>query len=366
LAGATYRQDLPESGLLSGIQMQIYGTPVNDARIAIDTWRIIDFLNELRIVGNGAEVLFKLNGRMAQYLNWMQGGLSMPDQHHNYGTSTLRCHLFIPFGRYPFDADFGLDLSGWDNVELQFTNEATAALFASGFSIDTKLVLLRDAGARQFLGHIRNEEYRKWTTVAGETKYIDLPTERMLRHMLFQVDADVDSNYVAEATLYNVLNNLKVTLRDGLEEVYNSNIRDLWQLNSMWDWRGNPITGGETYHTDAYGFRTGLGQTFYKAGAYLSHDGGQSAYAPDYVPGDDSMTQTRQCDGDGDQWSGLFAGVSYENVVRVDFDVSPDPSSWLDLAAKKTVKVEAYTGNSSSYADGSIVLALARLFPNRV
>jgi hypothetical protein len=163
-----------------------------------------------------------------------------------------------------------------------------------------------------------------------------------------------------------VLNNLKVTLRDGLEEVYNSNIRDLWQLNSMWDWRGNPITGGEVYHTVAYGFRTGLGQTLYKAGAYLSHDGGQSAYAPDYVPGEDSMTQTRQSDGDGDQWSGLFAGLSYENVVRVDFDVSPDPSSWLDLAAKKTVNVEAYTGNSASYADGSIVLALARLFPNRV
>jgi hypothetical protein len=145
-----------------------------------------------------------------------------------------------------------------------------------------------------------------------------------------------------------------------LLKMFDGDLRTLWRVNQFDDGRV-PIVGAEQYATDAKGFRTGLGQTWYKAGAMLSHDGGQSTYAPDFVPGEDSVTQTRQSDGDSDQDSMLLMGTAPEACAWFKFDNPDVPESYLDPAAQKTVQLNYSIGTDSNDTDATIRTVLDRL-----
>jgi hypothetical protein len=362
--GGTFRLDLPKQGLVSSIYFHVYRAGVTDSMIATEKWRLLDFISELKVVANGSLVLKQLTGRVQHYLTWRDGGPLMRDQWFNYGSSTRRFHAYMNFGRYPYDTDYGLDLSMFDNVELRFTNDGSSSYFGGDWAIDVFLVLMEGVPNTQFAGHFRTEEYRKWTTVADEHKYIQLPTDGLLRRMVLQVDADVDSNNVDEIQGYHVAEDVKLTVQSGALELFDLNLRDLWHIENMQHGR-DAIVGGEWYTTDAYGIRTGLGQSFYKAASILSQDGGQSTYAPDFVPGLDGQTQVRQCDGENTQFSGLLAGIAVEDCMSYYFEPFDSPAGYLDLNALKTVDLDVHTKNDANAADGEIRLMLDRLFPNR-
>jgi hypothetical protein len=358
--GATVRTVLPDKGMLSSLIIHMNATPVNDARIAIAKWRLMDYISELKVLVNGSKVDQQLNGRMAHWFQWADGGPAITDQVHNYGTSTNRFHTVINFGRYLKDDQFGLDLSRYDSVELRIANDAASTVYSAFGTPEIFGVFLRDAPAGAFKGHVRRELFREWTTVADETKYVKLQEEGQLRRIAFKVDSDLDSNQKSETQLYNVLYNLRLTHRAKELELYDGNLRDLWYLNAFENGK-DVIVGAETYHSDNKGFLTGLGQTLYKAGAYISHDGGQSAYAPDITPGEDGDTQSRQCDGDSDQTSLLLAGLALEGVAEWRYDTYGDITRVCNLAQEKPVELEVKTRNSASAADGTIQVYTDRI-----
>lgn len=356
----TYRLDLPETGYLSGILLHIYGSPVTDSMITTEKWRIWDYLSNIAVIANGSTVLKSYTGQLARYLTWRAGGIASPDKPFNYGSSTHRFHTLIPFGRSLMDPTMGLDLSRYQNVELQITNDASASYYASGMSVDVGLIYQRDTAGSPYNAFLRTEEWRKWTTVANEWKYLDMPTELPIRRIILQTLPDVDANNVAETTPYNVAYSIKCNLQTGLLKVFDGSLRDLWYLNSFKNGRELTIPL-EPYTTDAYGIHTGLGQVFGIAGTYLSHDGGQSAFAPDVVPGEDSATQTRQCDGDSDQVSMLMQGLSLENCASLDFDQPDEAAGYLDPDRQKVVQLNVQTADAASAADGTIRVILDRL-----
>lgn len=360
VTGAKYNLDLPSKGLLSSLMFQVYATPVNDARIATEKWRLIDFIDGIDIKANGTRTIKALTGQLAHYLQYRDGGASIVNQHHNYGTSTLRQHFMVNFGRWPRDRDFGLPLEMFDNVELILSNDGSGTYFTGNMTVDILGLFYREADAGAFKGFLQTEVYKKYTTAAAGVENTKLPTEGMLRRLVMQVIPDVDANMVAETTPYNVAYNIKVTKNSRAAEIWNDNLRYLWYANAFESDR-DALAGAETYHTDGYGVHTGLGQTLYKAGSYLSHDGGQSTYAPDFVPGEDSSTQTRQCDGDSDQFSALFAGLALENCAELDFSDYGGTEGMLDLEAEKDVEVEITTRDAASAADGTIRIVTDRV-----
>ncbi len=169
--GATVRTILPTSGQLAGLIYHLSATPVNDARNALEKWRLLDYINEIKVLVNGSTVEKSMTGRMAHYLNRSDGGPAILDQHQNYGTSTNRVHGCLNFGRYFKDKEYGLDLGRYDSVELQITNDAAVGQYTAFATPSILGVFLKDAPSGIFKGHTRTEEYRKWTTVqAGPQK----------------------------------------------------------------------------------------------------------------------------------------------------------------------------------------------------
>ena len=279
-------------------QVQLRLAPRRD-RNALEKWRLLDYINEIKVLTNGSTVEKSMTGRMAHYLNWADGGPAILDQHQNYGTSTNRVHGVLNFGRYFKDEEFGLDLGRYDSVELQITNDAAVGIYSAFATPSIYGIFLKDAPSGIFKGHTRTEEYRKWTTVQAAVEYLRLQEEGRLRKIVFQVDSAVSAAMVPDTTLYNVLYNLRITHKAKSTELFNGNLRDLWYLNAYEDGR-DLFQGMEPYNTDGYGFRTGLGQTLAKAANHHEPRRDPIDVQRRYDAGEDSSALTRQADSDND------------------------------------------------------------------
>jgi len=358
--GGTYTLELPDHGLLGSIMIHAYQGAVLDSMVAIEKWRMVDYIKKIEVIGNGSEIIKSVNGRIGKYLAWLDGGGGAPDKAHNYGTSTKRHHSVINFGRKLFDPDYGLDLGRWGSVEIKLTNDAAAAQFTSAINVDVICYWLREGSPSQFKGYFRTEQWREWTTVAAEKKYLELPLQHVLRRLILQTDPDVDGSMMAETTLYNLAYNIELSIRSGKLKVFNDNLRDLWYEN-YFNFGRDIIQPLEPYHTQDYGIRMGIGQTLAIAGARIPHDGTQDTATPSFSPGEDSSTQKRMTDTDADQESILAMGLALENCAVIPFDQYDDPSTWLDLRADGTVQLMIETTNAASAADGNIVAVTDRL-----
>ncbi len=359
----TYREDLPKSGYLSSIFLRVNGAGVTDAFNALEKWRMVDWLSSIKVLGDTNDVLQSYTGRLLQAAMIDKGYPAIRSQEFNYGSSTKRFQGYINFGRKAGDKTYGLDLSRYNNVEIQVSNDAAVGQFASGMTVDLYLCLLHDTGGgNPFSGFFRTEEYRKITTTASKIDYIDLPSQGKLRRMLLQVDPTVDSAENAQRSLYQTLDNVKYTLRSGAEEHLNCNPRHLWDLAYL-NGRDVVITGGEPYHTSLEGVRTGLGQTIYKASVALPQ--GMASATPTLAleAGNDSSTQKLLRTGT-DNASFLFAGHGPENTFTICHDWPEDSEeNYLDLAAQTVAQLELTTGSNANDTSATYRLLLDRLLP---
>ncbi len=357
----TYREDLPKSGFLSAIWLYVYGAGVTDSMNALEKWRVVDYISNIKIVPTGGEAIKNFTGRCLQALLIDQGYPATTVQEFNYGSSTKRLRLPICFGRYPGDQLYGLDLGRFDNVEIQVANDATASQFASGFSVSLVLEFLRDLpGGNPFTSYFRTEEYRKITTVAAKHDYVDLQTTGKLRRLLLQVDPTVDSAENAQRSLYSTLSNVKMTFRDGSDDFIDCNPRELWDRAYMFG-RDVVVTGAEPYHTSLEGIRTGLGQTLYKASVAMPQ--GMASATPTIAleAGNDSSTQKILKTGT-DSASMILIGHGPENTFCIPFDHPENTEEmYLDLEAKKTVQLDLLTGSDANDTSATYRIVTDRL-----
>lgn len=355
----TYRVSLPQNGYVSSLLLVFASTPVNDARLDVDKWRFMDFVDKIEILGNQATVIKSLTGRMAHVQQWLNGGALMHSQYHNYGTSTLRERIPLHFGRKYVDWEYGLDLSRWQDVELRITNSASSTYFADSLKVDVLLNYIRDVPGNPFKGYFKTEEWNNYYTVASEKKYLVLPVENKVRRILLQVDPSLDSSHNAQRTPYNTLDNIQLFLKTGQLKVWDGGLRYLWYDNLFCDGR-EQIVGAEAYHSSGKGIKVGLGQTFYKAGSRLMHGGSQSTYAEGVTPGEDSTTQKRLAGSDADQDSYLFAGISPEACAWFEFDTPDSPEGYLDPGQNKEVQLNYSIGSDTNDAGATIRTVLDR------
>ncbi|GAI97493.1 unnamed protein product, partial [marine sediment metagenome] len=224
------RDNLPDDGLLIALIIHAHQGAVMDSMLAIEKWRISDYISELKIVGNGSTPIKAYTGNVCHFYQWLYGGGGAPDKAHNYGTSQKRFHSAILFGRHLYDFDYGLDLSKWDSVEMVFSNDAAAAQFTSAWDLDVTGIFLRDAPEDQLKGYFVTEQWRRWTTVRAEEVNLKLPTAHKIRSIVMQVYPDVGATMLDTTTLYNTLYNIHLAFKTGARDVFNSNLhrhRDL-------------------------------------------------------------------------------------------------------------------------------------------
>jgi len=358
--GGTLKLDLPMGGQLGSIMVHARRAGVTDAFNIIEKWRLIDYISKVEIIANGSTVIKSLTGEALKALTFFDGGGPAPDQEFNYGGSTKRAHFMINFGRKLFDPKFDLDLSKFSNVQIQLTNDGAAAQFAGDWAVDLLCYYKRGADVQPAQGYMRTEEWRKWTTVQDERKYLDLPTELPIRRIILQVLPEVSATKNASIQSYSVLDDIELYLRTRVLKVMDYSLRDLWYEN-YFDYGHQALAALEPYMTNAYGIKTGLGQTLGKAGMQLPQSGTPGAWTVALEAGNDGSTQKMLRTG-SDNYSMILLGLALENCAVIRFDQDPDnPGSWLDPNAEKTVNLDLHTANDSSADAGTIRVILDRL-----
>lgn len=357
--GGTLKLDLPNNGFLGSIQIHARRAGVVDVFNALLKWRLIDYISKVEVIANGSTPLKSITGEVAKALTFFDGGGPVPDQEFNYGTSTKRAHFMINFGRKLFDKRFALDLSKFSSVELQLTNDGTTALFGGDWTVDVLCYYLRGGDAPAPEGFFRTEEWRKWTTVTDERKYLELPTDMALRRIILQVLAAAGTNVNADTQSYNVLDDIELYLKTGTLKVMDHSLRELWYEN-LFHYGRQPMVGLEPYHTSLYGIKTGLGQTLAKAAVALPQGMASATPTVALEAGGDGMTQKIYRSGT-DNASMIMIGLGMENCAVIPFDQDDDPGSYLDTTAEATVKLDLHTANSATADNGTIRVVTDRL-----
>lgn len=355
----TYKLDLPEHGFLSSLILRISGNEISGYGQAAHDWRIIDEISKIAVLANGATVIKSLTGYQAQALAFYDQGVLPPGSWRNYASNTQFEYILINFGRFMGDTELGLDLSRYDNVELQITNTATSSDFTS-LSVSVLGVYVRGAQAGQFKGMLRTEEWRSWTTVSDETKYNDLPIEHKIRRILLQAIPDQDANDVNESDMSNLMDDIDFTLETGQVRVYKGGLDDVMRENYL-NLGRQLIVGGLSYMTADYGIDTGVGRAITYLGGAVSKDGSGSSTVPTFAADDLSGTIKPETYEGDNPINFISVGMAPFYTALFDFDLNFDPNNWLDPNTSRTVKLDIHTRSGAAYADGRNAIVLDRL-----
>lgn len=356
----TYRIDLPETGLLSTLVMEVSADAVSGLGLGGGPWRLLDYLGLVEVIGNGAEVIKSLTAKQLFYLNFLHNKIPPPHFWRNYATNTQFDYIVVCFGRYLNDPDYGLDLSKWDNVELRVTNSATSSTHGNDLSVDVKQHFMRDPGASMFKGHLRSEIWRQWTTVQDETKYNTLPTRWPIATVALECVPGVDGNFLANTSFTNLADSVQLTLKGGTLKVFNGGIDHLVVENYLED--GQYVrTGGHIDVTADKGVSFSVGRSWARQVGSSSLDGAGSATIPTITGDNTDFTihpETREADSPIEI---AVDGMGLCETVHLWHNHWLDPVRMLDPVAMGPVDLNVHTKNASSAASGTNSILLERL-----
>lgn len=357
---AEYREDLPANGLLGSILLRMNVAGVSGAFAAVEKWRIVDFLSKIEVIVDGSTVVKSLTGECLNGIQFFDQGVTHPDYWHSYATGTKWCHLLINFGRYLMDPEYGLDLSKYSSAEIKITNDMSSTYAGASISLSMLQYFLRDPPYATFLGHFRTEEWRKWTTVADATEYLEMPTQYPIRRIILQLIPDVDANNISETAMWNVADDVELSLKTGLLRVYKGGIDDLMREN-FFDYGQELLSSPNYYMTADKGRRIGMGYVFTALGTAGTQDGAGAGTIPTLEGRRTDNTQKPETYEADTLITGLCRGICPENLVVFRFDKPDVPQTYLDPKVNETVKLDVHTRNAASAADGTVRVILDRL-----
>lgn len=356
--GTTYQLDLPENGMLGSLFLRLSADELSGYGQGVEDWRLLDKISKIIILGNGATILKSLTGRQLQAMTFWDQGCFPPSVWRNYASNTQFEYFLLNFGRYYGDTEYGLDLARFKNIEIQLTNTAASTDFGA-IGVTIMGAYLQDAPAGQFKGFLRTEEWRSWTTVANETKYLDLPTEHVLRRIILQAIPDKTTT-LEDTNFSNLMYDVECSLDTGQKRVYKGGVDDLARLN-YWKNGHNILSHGLTYQTAGFGTEVDLGYLFGGAAVAATRDNAVATVFPSLNGGNNGgVIEFEGYEGDTMEMF-LMAGLAPFYTTVIHFDLSDDPSTWLDPDRRKTVELNIMTRNSASAADGVNAVVLDRL-----
>lgn len=356
--GQTYRIDLPESGLLSSLILKLSAPSVSGLGLTGGNWRLLDFLGNLEIVGNGATVIKSLPFKSAHYLAWLSQGVVPPHFWRNYATNTQMEYLCLNFGRMLKDPQYGLDLGQWDNVEFRLTNTSSASYHGADISLSILQVFMRESPGG-FSGHIRSELFREWTTVSDETKYLILPSEFPIRGVHLQSVPETSSG-MSETNFANQMDDIDFSIQGGTKRLYKGGLDDLVVLHHFE--AGNEVlTSGQADVNADAGIDYGIGRGFGWSGISGSKDGAVSAVIPTAIadPTDNTISfEAREADS---PIMFMARGMGYLNHVALLHSPELKPDEMLDPRQTGEIRLNIHTRSGAGYAGGTNRVILERL-----
>jgi hypothetical protein len=356
--GQTYRIDLPETGMLSNLMLRIEAAAVSGLGLSGGSWRLIDFLTLIEVIGDGATVIKSFQAKSAQFSEFLRTGVVPMHKWRNYATNTQEEYIDLMFGRFIGDQEYGLDLSQWKNVELRITNISSATYHGADPTVTILGTYLSNTNAG-FKGFLRTETFREWTTVSDETKYLILPTEYPITGLFLRALPPV-TNGIANTGFYNLMDDVDLSVGGGQVRLYKGGLDDL--VNSNRQETGlEVITSGLADVTADMGIDVGIGQIFGWSTTSGSKDGAVSAVIPTMIA--DATTNTisfeaREADSPVEF---IVRGAGYHNHVYLHFNKDLAADNMLDPKVDGETRLNIHTRSGATYAGGTNQVILERL-----
>ncbi len=362
----TYKVDLPKAGLLSWLSIdykatEATGGPFQD--VATGKWRILDYLTNISVVVNGRTSIVNVPADLLEFNTYLDNGIVSFDKEREYSQAVHNARLFINFGGWMWDKGRALDLSDYDNVELQVKNECATTQWQDANKVTLKLGWMRDhslPGNKEFWQY---ELWRTLTTVADKWEYLTLPTGKKIRRIVTQVIPARDSTTgVSKDYPRNVVDEIKLQYKNGQNVVWDANIEELWHYN--WQELGyENFTHGHIYHFASRGFDVGIGEV--RGAASFAHATGSTVATviPSREGDQDATTQNLKSYSADHPTDFLFRGAGYQSCGVFDYDRDYSGQDLLDPAktAMGDVLLDLHTYNSANSASGTVKVALSRL-----
>lgn len=134
---------------------------------------------------DGSDVLFSLNGREAQALNFYDR--LQPVDNHLTGSNGewMRAVFGIDFGRFLFDPMLAFDPTKFTNPQLKITWDENLANTVAEDNYMTVKAHLFDELKPTPIGFLMSKNIYTYTPEAGAHEYLNLPTDYPFRKLLF-------------------------------------------------------------------------------------------------------------------------------------------------------------------------------------
>ena len=225
--------ELPEAGILSAIQLEFEAT---NATGIIDEikMRIIDHITAIEVTDGGTKKMFSLTGQETKALDFYTFGEVMPETAILYDSNIQRTTVVIPFGEFIGDPKHGLDLSAFDQVNLDITNDGSTTYWAaSALKCDVKLLTLEDLAAKP-PGYYKSYEWKaEAPAAAGQYVNHKIPTTDKIRRLMCQMDPTVSTSTSIPEDVTTASNNIKLYFNERTQTVLDHRPKDLFWENAV-------------------------------------------------------------------------------------------------------------------------------------
>lgn len=360
--------EMPSAGKSAGLILKIdcptqSGQHYNYAN-AGDKFRLVDWIDEVKIVTDGKRALKDLNGAILQGLEYWNKGRTAVDQLADRTLYGDHCLIPIAWGRRLHDLEYYLNYADYSSFELQVKNILNSTLHGSATIDIINLKIMDEEVLPSSKGVFKERIWREWTTVANETKYLKPPAEDKLRRIILRAVPDQESSspYRRSCNFMDLMNEIKLGFHDYGEIAFDGYATELMEKNAL-EFPHEVHTCGTLLAMASGGsemIRTGIGRmrsmqvskaevgtsvTEMNFGIYTYLDDLKAVY---YDTGTNQYVH----------WD--CYGLGYMNMLAMLFDYG-DCAHLLDQKDKKTINLDIKTKNDSTAADGTNQVILSEL-----
>ena len=243
--------DLPNKGLLSGIEMRVYGT-CGAGGDKPDVW-LRDRLTKIELIVNGSKVVKSLEGN--QLMADMLYKRTPIDGHDSKNLTSGQCEekFYINLGRHYHDFDYMLDLAQVNDPELRLTYDFTktsqngwtngvAMSAAPSRNVICHLVRESDIAPK---GYIKTSEVYRFTSGSAKKENMRIPRGPVYSNLYLQSwYASQGLGYILDKLELNLNNDAIIPIRVSVQELEAEIIRQ-YGLFEISEWVS--LKGGQAY-----------------------------------------------------------------------------------------------------------------------
>lgn len=352
----TITERLPSSGMVSMIQLYLYGQNNNNMQ-NIPHQRLSTHITNVTVIGDDDDIIVDASADQLRALFW-DGNTQCPIEHnHCYGAKGQWTSIPINFGRYSRDLKYGLDLSKWTEVEVKITNDAVAAeIQADTQTMSARLLWEKGEGISpsQYLSPVEIDSH---LCARADERYVKrIARKDPVRRIQVQDTVAINAETGCPLALRNEnIENIKFTKNTRNDVIWDDRLSELGYFNS------------QEYGCDLETFlKVGNGTMMYPDVCLLDPrfiteigmgDAGVAAVAGALVADDQERYPLVRAYGAGDFAAWQITGtLPYGCGVFRFYDMQPyneandNASNWLDPLAEADVELEFLLGDT----DGTV------------